>query len=56
MDHCIPDLDRFDFKLDQYNRAMLNSTFELYKSDIKQIFKLFNNLLACLPQVPEHQR
>jgi uncharacterized FlaG/YvyC family protein len=46
MDRCIPDLDRFDFKLDQYNRFTLNSTFELYKSDIRQVFKLFHNLLA----------
>jgi hypothetical protein len=28
MDHCIPDLDDFNFNLDQYNRATLNSTFE----------------------------
>jgi hypothetical protein len=55
MDRCIPGLDRFNFKLDQYNWAMLNSTFELYKSDITQVFKLFNNLLASLPHIPEHQ-
>jgi hypothetical protein len=56
MDPCIPDLDRFNFNLDQYNRATLNSTFELYKSDIRQIFKLFKDLLASLPHVPERQR
>jgi hypothetical protein len=56
MDRCIPDLDRFNFKLDQYNRAMLNSTFELYKSNIKQVFRLFQDLLASLPHVPERQR
>jgi hypothetical protein len=55
MDRCIPDLDRFNFNLDQYNRATLNSTFELYKSDIWQIFKLFKDLLASLPHVPERQ-
>jgi hypothetical protein len=38
MDRCIPELDRFGFNLDQYNRATLNSTFELYKSDINQVF------------------
>ena len=53
MDRCIPDLDCFNFNLDQYNRATLNSTFELYKSDIRQIFKLFKDLLASLPHVPE---
>jgi len=56
MDRCIPDLDRFKFNLDQYNRATLNSTFELYKSDINQVFKLFKDLLASLPHVPERQR
>jgi hypothetical protein len=56
MDPCIPDLNRFSFKLDQYNRATLNSTFELYKSDIRQVFKLFQDLLASLPHVPERQR
>jgi hypothetical protein len=56
MDRCIPDLDRFNFNLDQYNRATLNSTFELYKSDICQVFKLFKDLLASLPHVPERQR
>ncbi len=55
MDRCIPDLDHFNFHLDQYNRATLNSTFELYKSDILQVFKLFQDLLASLPHVPEHQ-
>jgi hypothetical protein len=53
MDRCILDLDRFNFKLDQYNRATLNSTFELYKSDISHVFKLFRDLLASLPHVPE---
>jgi len=56
MDCCIPDLNRFKFNLDQYNRAMLNSTFELYKSDIRHVFKLFRDLLASLPHVPERQR
>jgi hypothetical protein len=56
MDRCIPDLDRFNFNLDQYNRATLNSTFELYKSDIRQVFKLFKDLLASLPHVPECQQ
>ncbi len=56
MDRCIPDLDCFNFNQDQYNRATLNSTFELYKSDIRQIFKLFKDLLDSLPHVPEWQR
>jgi hypothetical protein len=56
MDRCIPDLDRFNFNLDQYNRATLNSTFELYKSDLRQVFRLFKDLLASLPHVPERQR
>jgi hypothetical protein len=56
MDRCIPDLDRFHFNLDEYNRATLNSTFEFYKSDLKQIFKLFKDLLASLPHVPERHR
>jgi hypothetical protein len=56
MDCCIPDLNRFNFKLDQYNQTTLKSTFELYKSDIRQVFKLFQDLLASLPHVPERQR
>jgi len=51
MDRCIPDLDRFKFNLD--NRATLNSTFELYESDINQVYKLFKDLLASLPHIPE---
>ncbi len=30
--------------------------FELHKSDIRQVFKLFQDLLASLPRVPECQR
>ena len=56
MDRCIPDLDRFNFHLHEYDRKTINSTFELYKSDVKQIFKLFKDLLASLPHVPERQR
>jgi hypothetical protein len=55
MERCIPDLNRFNFKLDQYNWATLNSMFELYKSDIRQVFKLFHDLLASVPHVPECQ-
>jgi hypothetical protein len=47
MDRCIPDLDHFNFKLDQYNRATLNSTFELYKSYIKHFWKLFMTFLQA---------
>jgi hypothetical protein len=56
MDRCIPDLDRFNFNLNQRDRATLNRTFEIYKSDLKQVFKLFNDLLASLPHVQERQR
>jgi hypothetical protein len=56
MDCCIPDLDCFNFHLDQYNLATLNSTFELYKSDIRLVFKLFKDVLASLPHILEHQR
>jgi hypothetical protein len=56
MDQCIPDLDHFNFKLDEYNCVTLNSTFELYKSDINQIFKLSQDVLASLPHVPERQQ
>jgi hypothetical protein len=56
MDRCIPDLNRFNYNLDQYNRPTLNSTFELNKSDIRQVFRLFKDLLASLPHDPECQR
>ncbi len=53
MDNVLPDLERFQFNPSEHNRATLNSTFELYKSDIRQVFKLFQDLLASLPHVPE---
>ena len=34
MDNVLPELDRFKFNPSEHNRAMLNSTFKLYKSDI----------------------
>ncbi len=46
MDRCIPDLDRFHFKIEERDLRVLNSTFELYKSDLNQVFKLFRDLLA----------
>ena len=56
MDRCIPDLDRFHFKIEERDLRVLNSTFELYKSDLNQVFKLFRDLLASLPHVPERER
>jgi len=56
MDRCIPDLDRFHFKIEERDIKVLNSTFELYKSDLNQVFKLFRDLLASLPHVPERER
>ena len=56
MDRCIPDLDRFHFKIEERDLKVLNSTFELYKSDLNQVFKLFRDLLASLPHVPERER
>jgi hypothetical protein len=44
MDRCIPDLDCFNFNLNLRDRATLNSTFESYKSDLKQVFKLFAHM------------
>jgi hypothetical protein len=56
MDTSIAELNCFDFKLAEYNRVTLNSTFELYKSDTIQIFKLFQDLLASLPHILECQQ
>jgi hypothetical protein len=53
MDNVLLDLDRFNFNPSEFNRATLNSTFEIYKSDIRQVFNLFQDLLASLPHVPE---
>ena len=53
MDNVLLELDHFKFNPSKHNRATLNSTFELYKSDIRQVFKLFQDLLASLPHVPE---
>jgi hypothetical protein len=55
MNTCIANLDHFNFKLSDYNCHTLNSTFELYKSDTIQIFKLFNDPLTSLPHVPKQQ-
>ncbi len=54
MNTCIADLDHFDFKLSDCNCHTLNSTFELYKSDTIQIFKLFYDPLTSLPHVPNN--
>jgi hypothetical protein len=55
MDKCIPELICYGFPLDQINQTTLKSTFELFKSNIRQVFKLFQDLLASLPHVLELQ-
>jgi hypothetical protein len=55
MDNFVTELDRFKFKTSKDECNTLRSTFEFYKSDTDQIFKLFNELLVSLPHVPEHQ-
>jgi len=50
------DIDEYLFKMDDADLRTIHSTFQIYRQITKEIFKLFNDLLASLPHVHARQR
>jgi len=50
------DIDKYHFKIDDADLRTIHSTFQIYRQNTKEIFKLFNDLLASLPHVHARQR
>jgi hypothetical protein len=48
-------LYKLGFRIDNWDTANFNSTFQLYKQNTDDIFKLFNDLLISLPHVQSSQ-
>jgi hypothetical protein len=53
LDQFLLDVTEFNFEMDESTTATLKSTFQFYKQNTREIFKLFHNLLASLPHVHE---
>jgi hypothetical protein len=49
-------LYNFKFHVSEFDKNTLNSTFQLYKGNTAEIFKLFDNLLVSLPHVLAQQQ
>jgi len=56
LDQFITDLDKYHFKVEDADLRTIHSTFQIYRQNTKDIFKLFNDLLASLPHVHSRQR
>jgi len=56
LDKFLEDLDTFHFKIEDDTLRTIHSTFQIYRQNTKEIFKLFNDLLASLPHVHVRQR
>jgi len=56
LDQFVMDIDKYHFKVDDADLRTIHSTFQIYRQNTKEIFKLFNNLLASLPHVHARQR
>jgi len=56
LDQFITDIDRYKFTSTDADRRTIQSTFDIYKQNTKEIFNLFNDLLASLPHVHVRQR
>ncbi len=55
LDQFLLDVKEFNFEMDESTTATLKSTFQIYKQNTREIFKLFHNLLSSLPHVHEQQ-
>jgi hypothetical protein len=53
LDQYLLDVTEFNFEMDESTTATLKSTFQIYKQNTREIFKLFHNLLSSLPHVHE---
>jgi hypothetical protein len=56
LDQFLMDVTEFNFEMDESTTATLKSTFQIYKQNTREIFKLFHDLLASLPHVHERHR
>jgi len=56
LDNFLPDVQQWNFKIDNETKATYKSIFKLYKQNTDEIFKLFTDLLTSLPHVHERQR
>jgi truncated hemoglobin YjbI len=56
LDQFVMDIDKYHFKIDDADLRTIHSTFQIYRQNTKEIFKLFNDLLASLPPVHARQR
>jgi hypothetical protein len=53
LDNFFDVLHDWNFNVTYDTVATLKSTFKLYKDNTNEIFKLFHDLLTCLPHVQE---
>jgi hypothetical protein len=56
LDQFVMDIDKYHFKVDDADLRTIHSTFQIYRQNTKEIFKLFNDLLASIPHVHARQR
>jgi hypothetical protein len=56
LDQFVMDIDKYHFKIDDADLRTIHSTFQIYRQNTKEIFKLFDDLLASLPHVHARQR
>ena len=56
LDQFLIDLDKYHFNIEDSTLRTIHSTFQIYRQNTKEIFKLFNDLLASLPHVHARQR
>jgi hypothetical protein len=52
LDNFFSRLYHWNFCIAEFDKATFNSTFQLYKGNTDEIFKLFNDLLISLPHIP----
>jgi len=55
LDQFLIDLDKYHFNVKDSTLRTIHSTFQIYRQNTKEIFKLFNDLLASLPHIHARQ-
>jgi hypothetical protein len=55
MEDFITMLSQLSFKLSDFEQQMLHSTFQLFKGNIAEKFKLLDDLIISLPHFPSCQ-
>jgi len=56
LDQFLIALDKYHINIEDSTLRTIHSTFQIYRQNTKEIFKLFNDLLASLPHVHARQR